>query len=163
MSIESIARKIVVKHHDPEKAAEVVAAEIRNDKKLLAEITDAAVRAKALQIVYAARNSVKHSIKASSAPGIDREAMSVLTASRRESVLDTWSLSSGIALGDATKAILHAEAENDRAKADGLLQNVAIYKALADRCKGDLLLRESITSTEALKVIEMVAKSRKAG
>jgi hypothetical protein len=68
---------------------------------------------------------------------------------------ERWHLPDGTPLGDATKSKLIAEANRERAAADGHIKNATFYEALADKIDGDQTVR-TIPLEEAHRIREQV-------
>jgi hypothetical protein len=69
---------------------------------------------------------------------------------------ESWKLSDGTALGDATKAVLAAESTKERNISDGHVKNVKFYSALAKKLTGEQTVNDAVPLGDAHKLREKI-------
>lgn len=86
-------------------------------------------------------------------PARGLEAIKAGNVAIRKALFSVWRLSSGLPLGEATRADLEREAMAEGAMARGHMRNVRFYAALAAAIPGDGVLSQHVTEEAAADIL----------
>ena len=149
-SLRDLGNAAVKKHPGIEDAVAYMRRWLRGHPDSLADWLDDAIITTALKhVVYAARGTMKHVLKANGKQNDPRPSNLSAHAFLTKCVLDTFNTDLGRVVGDLTGKECRVLAEKERGQSVGHDKNARWYDALADLTPEDELVRQHVKGNRA--------------
>lgn len=159
--LNELAREACKAHPANGKAMDELRRAVRNDADAMQQAVDlgcaTAVHQARAMVRSVAKGHTQHSKCGHTAAAIKATAGAVLT-----SILDSWGFADGRTLGDMTGTDLLAQAQDERAKAEGYLVNSRFYESLA-KIAGPRTVRSVVDGATAQRMFETAQKGETKG